>query len=238
MPDHFASFQLNFLTPELFQKIVKKAVSQGSRVKGNHGHYIDFHMGDILFIIRTAYDAEKGLDYITGFDSQIKGCCVWDCTIEEEIPDEDPTAKTVFINSNGTKLPLSLVNGDILPSYAKGTTFQAQIAGYPGEITFQKEETGGAIVPLEDQTVSICGKATGFREGQTVYMGGMMTRFILCLLETDHGEIELAFPGELVVKEQEELLCPGIYVRCRGTLTGNPAIYDLEKGCAAKEEEE
>lgn len=238
MPDHFASFKLDFITPDLFQKIVKKAVSQGIRIKGNHGNYIDFHMGDILLIIRTAYDLEKDLDYITGFDSHIKGCCVWECVIDKEIEHEDLTEKTVLIKSNGISLPLPLINGDILPSYAEGTVFQAQIAAYPQRIAFQKEETGGMIVTREDQTVSICGKALGFREGKTVYTGGLMTRFIICLLETDHGEIELAFPGEMVDKNQDDLLCPGTYVRCRGTLTGNPAIFDLEKGCITKEEQE
>lgn len=238
MPDHLASFQLDFLTPDLFQKIVKKAVAEGSRVRGNHGNYINFHMGDILLIVGTAYDPEKGLDYITGFDSQIKGCCVWDCVIERESENEDPTAKTVFIKSSGDgELPLPLVNGDILPSYRKGETFPAQIAAYPDEISFQREKTGGAIVAKDGQTVSICGKALGFREGQTVYMGGVMTRFIICLLETDHGEIELAFPGDLVDEKEEEenLLRPGSYVRCQGTLTGNPAIYAREKGIPEEE---
>jgi hypothetical protein len=240
MPDHLASFQLNFLTPDLFQKIVKKAVAEGRRVRGNHGNYINFHMGDILLIIRTAYDQEKGLDYITGFDSQIKGCCVWDCVIERESENEDPTEKTVFIKSGGIELPLPLVNGDILPAYGKGETFQAQIAAYPAEISFQREETGGAIVAKDGETVSICGQALGFREAHTVYMGGVMTRFIICLLATDHGEIELAFPGDLVAKEEEEenLLCPGSYVRCQGTLTGNPAIYEKEKGISGEERKE
>lgn len=240
MPDHLASFKLDFLTPDLFQKIVKRAVAEGSRVKGNHGNYINFHMGDILFIIRTAYDKEKGLDYITGFDSQIKGCCVWNCVLERTEESEDPTAKTVFIKSNGSVLPLPLINGDILPAYGKGETFPAQIAAYPEEISFHREDTGGAITAKEDLTVSIAGEVLGFREGQTVYMAGVMTRFLICLLKTDHGELELAFPGDLVdeKEEAENLLRPGSYLRCKGTLTGNPAIYAREKGVLEEEREE
>lgn len=238
MPDHLASFQLDFLTPDLFQKIVKKAVAQGSRISGNHGNYIDFHLGDILLIVRTAYDPEKGLDYITGFDSHIKGCCVWDCQIESEIENEDPTVKTIMIKSCDGTLPLPLVNGDILSSYDKGRIFRAQIAAYPEEISFHEKQTGSTVVSTDGQTVSICGKALGFREGQTVYMGGVMTRFIICLLETNQGEIELAFPGTMVAEAEENLLCPGSYVRCRGTLTGNPAICEMENGVIRKGKEE
>ena len=97
MPDHLQSFQLDFLTPDLFQKIVKKAITKGIQIPAAHGNYINFHMGDMILVIRTALDPEKGLDFITGFDSHAKGCCVWDCTIEKEQEQDiiDVTAKTI-----------------------------------------------------------------------------------------------------------------------------------------------
>lgn len=245
MPDHLSSFKLDFLTPDLFAKIVKRAVAQGTPVKGNHGTYINFHMGDMLLIIRTAFDREKGLDYITGFDSHAKGCCVWDCVIAAKTENDDVTAKTVIIKSNNVLLPLPLINGDILPSYAPGAKFKAQVAAYPHEISCYSDEAAlaanenaavGAIAPHDDQTVTICGKALGFREGQTVYMGGVMTKFIVCLVCTDHGDLELVFPAELIKEEAEKLLIPGAYVCCRGELAANPAILSLEKGVPPKEE--
>ena len=46
MPDHLQSFQLDFLTPDLFSKIVKKAITKGNTLPAAHGNYINFHMGD------------------------------------------------------------------------------------------------------------------------------------------------------------------------------------------------
>ena len=133
MPDHLQSFQLDFLTPDLFSKIVKKAITKGNTLPAAHGNYINFHMGDMILVIRTALDPEKGLDFITGFDSHAKGCCVWDCEIVSEREQEiiDVTAKTLNIMRNGEVLPLPLINGDILPTYEKGSVFKAQVAAYP-----------------------------------------------------------------------------------------------------------
>lgn len=243
MPDHLASFKLDFFTPESFGKIVKKAAQDGISVKGRHGTYINYHMGDMLLIIRTATDPKNGLDYITGFDSHAKGCCVWDCVIVSEQAQDDITAKTVFIDSNGAPLPLPLVNGDILASYAPGSPFKAQVAAYPSELSLYGGAEGAqaagkvnAIVPHNDNTVTIWGQALGFREGQTAYMGGVMTKFLIGLVATDQGELEVVFPGDLVKEEEEELLRPGSWLCCRGELAGNPAILDLEKGVTTPEE--
>ena len=243
MPDHLASFKLDFFTPESFGKIVKKAVQGGISVKGRHGNYINYHMGDMLLIIRTATDPENGLDYITGFDSHAKGCCVWDCVIVSEQDQDDITAKTVFIENNDAPLPLPLINGDILASYAPGSAFKAQVAAYPSELSLyagtegaKSAEKTNAIVPHDDNTVTICGEALGFREGQTVYMGGVLTKFLIGLVATGQGELEVVFPGDLVKEEEEELLRPGSWLCCRGELAGNPAILALEKGVITPKE--
>lgn len=245
MPDHLQSFQLDFLTPELFGKIVKKAVSKGNKIPATHGNYINFHMGDMILVIRTAFDPEKQLDYITGFDSHAKGCCVWDCEIESEQEQAiiDVTAKTLNINKNGVTLPLPLVNGDILPSYEKGSVFKAQVAAYPETIAFYEEEQAKAaagegfnkIRAKEGNLVSLCGEAIGFRRGETSYMGGVMTRFLIGLISTEQGDIEIVFPDKLIPEEATEMLRPGVYVHAVGELAANPAILDLENGVADAE---
>ena len=247
MPDHLQSFQLDFLTPDLFQKIVKKAVVQGTRIPAAHGNYIYFHMGDMLLVIRTAFDPEKGLDYITGFDSHAKGCCVWDCVIDavEERADGDVTARTVRVERGGAVLPLPLINGDILPDWGKGTSFQAQVAAYPTEISFFEEEKtarneGGGdfrrIVAAGGDDVVIRGEAKGFRRGETSYMGGTLTRFLVALVATEAGDIELVFPDRLVTEGEEALLRPGVFLRAKGELAANPAILGREKGFPKEEE--
>lgn len=243
MPDHLQSFQLDFLTPDLFGKIIKKAVTKGVKIPGVHGNYINFHMGDMILVIRTAYDKEKDLDYITGFDSHAKGCCLWDCTIEGTKKQEDITAKTLFIRSNGETLPLPLINGDILSNDSKGTPLKVQIAAYPETLSFYtpeeaKEKAGKAlnkITAAEEDTVNIWGEALGFRRGETTYMGGTMTRFLFGLLHTEQGDIEIVFPDKLVPEGQEELLQQGMIVHAVGELAANPAILEKEKGYTSKE---
>lgn len=240
MPDHLQSFQLDFLTPDLFQKIVKKAVVKGTQLPAAHGNYINFHMGDMILVIRTAFDPEKGLDYITGFDSHAKGCCVWDCEIEalKEQEEDDVTAKTVFIRANGEILPLPLINGDILPSWEPGDRFKAQVAAYPTHLSFSEDTKGenfGKIIAREDDRVTICGKAIGFRRGETTYMGGTLTRFLIGLIETKQGNIEIVFPDQLVPEGQEEMLGPGVTVTAEGELAANPAILEMEKGFVKEE---
>ncbi|MBQ6811385.1 MAG: hypothetical protein IJO94_08305 [Firmicutes bacterium] len=248
MPDHLQSFQLDFLTPDLFQKIVKKAITKGVQIPAAHGNYINFHMGDMILVIRTAYDPEKGLDFITGFDSHAKGCCVWDCVIESEREQEiiDVTAKTLMVERNGEVLPLPQINGDILPSFEKGTMFKAQVTAYPETIAFYGNkdaatvacgEKAGKIVAEEGVKVRICGEAVGFRRAETVYDGGVMTRFLMGLIHTEQGDVEIAFPDKLVPEGAEEMLCPGTFVDAIGELAANPAIFELEKGIPGKENE-
>lgn len=247
MPDHLQSFKLDFLTPELFGKIVKKAVVKGNKLPAAHGNYINFHMGDMILVIRTAYDPEKDLDFITGFDSHAKGCCVWDCEIESERAQDiiDVTAKTINIVKNDELLPLPLINGDILPSYEKGSVFKAQVAAYPETIAFYENaeaakkacgDNFNKIKAAEGCKVTICGEAAGFRRAETTYMGGVMTRFLMGLIHTEQGDVELAFPDELVPEGAEEMLCPGAYVLATGELAANPAIFELEQGIPAAEE--
>lgn len=244
MPDHLQSFQLDFLTPELFGKIVKKAVTKGIPLPGHHGNYINFHMGDMILVIRTTFDPEKGLDYITGFDSHAKGCCVWDCEIESEKENEDVTAKTLRIRKNGAVFPLPLINGDILPAYTPGSTFKAQVAAYPETIAFYEEkpaesnsaEPWNRITPVKEDRVLLRGEAFGFRRGETTYMGGVLTRFLVGLINTEQGEIEMVFPDKLIPEGQEEMLHPGVFVEITGELAANPAIFDLEKGVPQQEE--
>lgn len=238
MPDHLQSFQLDFLTPELFGKIVKRAVTKGVKLPSHHGNYINFHMGDMILVIRTAFDPEKGLDYITGFDSHAKGCCVWDCEIEKVQESDDVTAKTVYIRKADAVFPLPLINGDILPSYTKGSTFKAQIAAYPETIAFseKKPQSAEKITAETGNRVSLCGEALGFRRGETNYMGGVMTRFLIGLINTEQGEIEIVFPDKLIPEGQEEMLRPGVFVEAVGELAANPAIFELENGVSPKEE--
>lgn len=244
MPDHLQSFQLDFLTPDLFGKIVKKAVTKGVKIPGAHGNYINFHMGDMILVIRTAYDKEKNLDYITGFDSHAKGCCLWDCTIQGSKESEDITAKTLIIDNNGQTLPLPLINGDILTDYREGTALKVQVAAYPETLAFYtpaeaKEKAGkslGKITPAEGDAVDIWGEAIGFRRGETTYMGGTMTRFLFGLLHTEQGDIEIVFPDKLVPEGQEDLLQGGIIVHATGELAANPAILEKEKGFLTEEE--
>ena len=249
MPDHLQSFQLDFLTPDLFQKIVKKAITKGIKVPAAHGNYINFHMGDMILVVRTAYDPEKGLDFITGFDSHAKGCCVWDCVIDREREQDiiDITAKTLMVERNGEVLPLPLINGDILPSYEKGATFKAQVAAYPETLAFYKDKEAataacgdktGKIVAEDGVRVHLCGAAAGFRRAETTYQGGVMTRFLMGLIHTEQGDVEIAFPDALVPEGAEEMLCPGAYVEAVGELAANPAIFELEKGVPGKEEEQ
>ncbi len=237
MPDHLQSFQLDFLTPDLFQKIVKKAISQGIQLPAAHGHYINFHMGDMILVIRTAYDREKELDYITGFDSHAKGGCVWDCRIREIKEKEDITEKTLIVERAGELLPLPLINGDILPSCEPGDHVKAQVALYPRRIGFYEKEEAAKqtenlkrIHPEKEEDVDLWGKAVGFRRGETSYMGGTLTRFLVALIETEQGQVEAVFPDALVKEDQEEMLKPGVYIHAVGELAANPAILDLEKG--------
>ena len=238
MPDHLQSFQLDFLTPELFGKIVKRAVTKGVKLPAHHGNYINFHMGDMILVIRTAFDPEKELDYITGFDSHAKGCCVWECEIEGEKETADTTAKTPLIRKNSEVFPLPLINGDILPSYEKGAVFKAQVAAYPETIAFSEEKTEkpNRISAESGDRVALRGEALGFRRGETTYMGGVMTRFLIGLIQTEQGEIEIVFPDKLIPEGQEELLHPGVFVEALGELAANPAIFDLEKGVPQEEE--
>lgn len=248
MPDHLQSFQLDFLTPELFGKIVKKAVVKGNKISAAHGNYINFHMGDMILVIRTAFDPEKGLDFITGFDSHAKGCCIWDCEIDSEREQDviDVTAKTLNIRCNGEIIPLPLINGDILPSYEKGSIFKAQVAAYPETIAFYADadaaqadagEGFGKIKAAEGCNVTLCGEAAGFRRAETTYMGGVMTRFLVGLIHTEQGDVEIVFPDKSVPEGAEELLCPGSFVLATGELAANPAIFELEKGIPAAEAE-
>lgn len=249
MPDHLQSFQLDFLTPDLFQKIVKKAITKGIQIPAAHGNYINFHMGDMILVIRTALDPEKGLDFITGFDSHAKGCCVWDCTIEKEQEQDiiDVTAKTLLIEKNGEVFPLPLINGDILPSYEKGTVFKAQVAAYPETLAFYEtaEEAQKAcgehfnkIKAADGAKVNLCGQAAGFRRAETTYMGGVLTRFLVGLIHTEQGDVEIVFPDKLVPEGAEEMLCPGAYVQMTGELAANPAILELEQGIPTAKTEE
>ena len=67
-------------------------------------------------------------------------------------------------------------------------------------------------------------------------MGGVMTRFLIGLIRTEQGEIEIVFPDKLIPEGQEELLRPGVFVEATGELAANPAIFDLEKGVPQEEE--
>lgn len=235
MPDHLQSFQLDFLTPDLFQKIVKKAITQGVQIRGHHGNYINFHMGDMILVIRTAFDSEKQLDYITGFDSHCKGCCVWDCTVKSVAEKADVTEKTVIITKNGKEIPLPLINGDILPSYNEGAEFKAQVAVYPEILRFCREEETVQPFSAEGEKITLSGKAVGFRRGETTYMGGTLTRFIIALVETELGSLEVVFPDSMVQEADDDLLCPGTVLEFTGEMAANPAIFDLEQGVKTDE---
>ena len=235
MPDHLQSFQLDFLTPDMFRKIVKKAITQGVQIRGHHGNYINFHMGDMLLIIRTAFDAEKQLDYITGFDSHCKGCCVWECTLKAVAEKADVTEKTVLIEKDGRELFLPLINGDILPSYEPGTAFKAQVAAYPEELRFCREGETARPFVADGEKITLSGKAIGFRRGETTYMGGTLTRFIIALVETELGQLEVVFPDKMVREDDDDLLCPGTVLEFTGELAANPAILELERGVRTPE---
>ena len=152
-----------------------------------------------------------------------------------------------MIERNGEVFPLPLINGDILPSYEKGTVFKAQVAAYPETLAFYenaeaaKEACGeffNKIKAAEGAQVTLCGEAAGFRRAETTYMGGVMTRFLVGLIHTEQGDVEIVFPDKLVPEGAEEMLCPGAYVQMTGELAANPAIFELEQGIPKEETEE
>lgn len=242
MPDHLNSFSLDFLTPDSFTKIVKKAIGKGTRVPAVHGNYINYHLGDIMLIIRTAFDEEKGLDYITGFDSHAKGCCVWSCeTVMDLTKDfEDKSVKTIAVKNGDKVIPLPLINGDIFEEYTPGGTFKAQVAAYPETLSFSEAKEGEtlSVTAQEGYNVSVTAKALGFRRAETTYMGGTMTRFLIALAETEMGQLEVVFPDKLVAEGEEDLLVPGSILKFTGEFAANPAILEMEQGYQKPGEEE
>ena len=139
-------FQQNFLL---------KMVGTGLPIPG---YYEDMSImtsiGDAEIVVRMC-ENEEGLRSISGVDTHCGGACVWELvsTGKDLTPrNADRLTKRIVCRAKKEgigKLPVNIINADVLPSFLEGQEFRLQMIGLPFEIHYHEDEAGyHASIPV------------------------------------------------------------------------------------------
>lgn len=145
MPLFLRNFGLGFLerSQEAFFRIRRETVEEGRAIRGYYGvPYFNKRYGDVQMILRTVFREEKDRLEITGMDAHAAGGAVWEarlCGMKFRRGESDPLERRVVIkrpDGSGGIAVVSLVNGDVLPSFLEDDLIRIRVAAFPERIEY------------------------------------------------------------------------------------------------------
>lgn len=145
MPLFLENFGLGFLnkSQEAFFRIRRDIVEEGRAIRGYYGvPYFNKRYGDVQMVLRTVFREERDRLEITGMDSHAAGGAVWEarlCGMDIRRKSSDLLERRVAIKhaeGGGGVAVVSLVNGDVLPSFLEDDLVKLRVAGFPERIEY------------------------------------------------------------------------------------------------------
>lgn len=145
MPLFLRNFGLGFLerSQEAFFRILRECAEEGRAVRGYYGvPYFNKRYGDVQMVLRTVFREEKDRLEITGMDAHAAGGAVWEarlCGTKLRRRESDPLERRVAIkhpDGSGGIAVVSLINGDVLPSFLEDDLIRIRVAAFPERIEY------------------------------------------------------------------------------------------------------
>lgn len=160
MSNQLEHLGLDFLaeTEEQMSALCSCIVQKGEPIVGYYGSpYLNLHFGDAQLILRTRRDDKEQCLEVVGLDTHVAGNSVWDVRfsgVNIARRDADPLSRRCAIrraSDGGGLAVVTIVNADVLPSFAEGETCRLQMIAFPSSIEyFEDGEAYAAAQPERD----------------------------------------------------------------------------------------
>lgn len=173
--NRFDNLNLGFLAEDedTVGGLVGLAIKEGKVRTGYSGNsYINYEPGDAQFVVRVIHDKNTGTNEAVGLDVHAAGCGIWEVVVSGvamDYTEKDALQKRLVVNKpDGSGMAVvDLLNADVLPSVLPGERIKIQVAAFPLELDYFKdeEEYDGSLQK------DIFGRSVGIENGSVFPVG-------------------------------------------------------------------